>query len=30
VGAQFQGISALSSAYGTTQLGIMAGLRHTF
>ena len=28
--AQFQGISALSSAYGTTQLGIMVGLRHTF
>ncbi|NPT58818.1 porin [Paraburkholderia elongata] len=30
VGAQFQGINALSSAYGTTQLGIMAGVRHTF
>jgi predicted porin len=30
VGAQFQGINALSSAYGTTQLGIMAGLRHMF
>ncbi|WP_109479516.1 porin [Paraburkholderia sp. C35] len=30
VGAQFQGISALSSAYGTTQLGLMVGLRHTF
>jgi len=30
VGAQLQGINALSSAYGTTQLGIMAGLRHTF
>jgi predicted porin len=30
VGAQFQGINALSSAYGTTQLGITAGLRHTF
>jgi predicted porin len=30
VGAQFQGINAPSSAYGTTQLGIMAGLRHTF
>jgi predicted porin len=30
VGAQFQGISALSSAYTTTQLGIMAGIRHTF
>jgi predicted porin len=30
VGAQFQGINALSSAYGTTQLGIMAGLRHLF
>ncbi|CAE6687166.1 Outer membrane porin protein 32 [Paraburkholderia domus] len=30
VGAQFQGINALSSAYGTTQLGIMAGIRHTF
>src|SRR5579864_240783 len=30
VGAQFQGINSLSSAYGTTQLGIMAGLRHMF
>ncbi|WP_235993991.1 porin [Paraburkholderia solitsugae] len=30
VGAQFQGINALSSAYGTNQLGIMAGIRHTF
>ncbi|MFM0337310.1 porin [Paraburkholderia fungorum] len=30
VGAQFQGINALSSAYGTTQLGITAGLRHLF
>jgi predicted porin len=30
VGAQFQGVSALSSAYTTTQLGIMAGLRHVF
>jgi len=30
VGAQFQGINALSSAYGTTQLGIMAGVRHSF
>jgi predicted porin len=30
VGAQFQGINALSSAYTTTQLGIMAGIRHSF
>jgi predicted porin len=30
VGAQFQGVNALSSAFGTTQLGIMAGLRHAF
>ncbi|WP_408383423.1 porin [Paraburkholderia sediminicola] len=30
VGAQFQGVNALSSAYGTTQLGVMAGLRHMF
>jgi predicted porin len=30
VGAQFQGVNALSSAYGTTQLRIMAGLRHVF
>ncbi|MBN3761903.1 porin [Burkholderia sp. Ac-20365] len=30
VGAQFQGISAVSSAFGTTQLGVMVGLRHTF
>jgi predicted porin len=30
VGAQFQGINGLSSAFGTTQLGIMAGLRHMF
>ena len=30
VGAQFQGVNALSSAYGTTQLGIMAGVRHSF
>jgi len=30
VGAQLQGINALSSAYGTTQLGIMVGLRHMF
>jgi predicted porin len=30
VGAQFQGINALSSAFGTTQLGIMAGVRHAF
>jgi predicted porin len=30
VGAQFQGINALSSAFGTTQVGIMAGIRHIF
>jgi len=30
VGAQFQGMNALSSAFGTTQLGIMAGIRHSF
>jgi predicted porin len=30
VGAQFQGISALSSAFTTTQVGIMAGIRHIF
>jgi predicted porin len=30
VGAQFQGINALSSSYTTTQLGVMAGIRHTF
>ncbi|HXZ08730.1 MAG TPA: porin, partial [Paraburkholderia sp.] len=30
VGAQLQGINALSSAFGTTQVGVMAGLRHTF
>lgn len=30
VGAQFQGINALSSSYTTTQLGIMAGVRHSF
>jgi predicted porin len=30
VGAQFQGINALSSAYTTTQLGVMAGIRHLF
>jgi predicted porin len=30
VGAQFQGINALSSAFGTTQLGVMAGIRHMF
>jgi predicted porin len=30
VGAQFQGINALSSAYTTTQLGVMAGIRHSF
>jgi predicted porin len=30
VGAQLQGINAVSSAYGTTQLGVMAGLRHIF
>nr|WP_240702518.1 porin [Trinickia terrae] len=30
VGAQFQGVNALSSAFGTTQLGIMAGVRHMF
>jgi predicted porin len=30
IGAQFQGMNALSSAFGTTQLGIMAGIRHSF
>ncbi|QBR00869.1 porin [Paraburkholderia pallida] len=30
VGAQFQGINAVSSAFGTTQLGVTAGLRHLF
>ncbi|MGU7773938.1 porin [Burkholderia sp. MR1-5-21] len=30
VGAQFQGVNAPSSASGTTQLGVMAGLRHLF
>jgi predicted porin len=30
VGAQFQGINALSSSYTTTQLSIMAGVRHIF
>jgi predicted porin len=30
VGAQFQGINAVSSAYTTTQLGVMAGIRHAF
>jgi predicted porin len=30
VGAQFQGVNALSSAFGTTQLGLMAGLRYMF
>nr|WP_322042129.1 porin [Paraburkholderia sp. J67] len=30
VGAQFQGINAVSSAYSTTQLGVTAGLRHIF
>ena len=30
VGAQFQGINALSSAFTTTQVGIMAGIRHIF
>lgn len=30
VGAQFQGVNALSSAFGTTQLGVMAGVRHLF
>jgi predicted porin len=30
VGAQFQGISAVSSAFTTTQLGVMAGIRHMF
>ncbi|WP_082814276.1 porin [Paraburkholderia monticola] len=30
IGAQFQGINAVSSAYKSTQLGVTAGLRHTF
>jgi len=30
VGAQFQGVNAPSSAFGTTQLGVVAGLRHMF
>jgi predicted porin len=30
VGAQLQGINGLSSANGTTQLGMMAGIRHLF
>ncbi len=30
IGAQVQGMNALSSAFGTTQLGIMAGIRHSF
>ncbi len=30
VGAQFQGINAVSSAYGTTQLGVTVGIRHIF
>jgi predicted porin len=30
IGAQFQGINAVSSAYGSTQLGVTAGLRHLF
>lgn len=30
VGAQLQGVNGLSSANGTTQLGLMAGIRHVF
>lgn len=30
VGAQFQGINTVSSAYTTTQLGVTVGLRHLF
>jgi predicted porin len=30
VGAQFQGINAVSSAYKSTQIGVTAGLRHLF
>ncbi|KXU84651.1 polymerase [Caballeronia megalochromosomata] len=30
IGAQLQGINAASSAYGSTQLGVMAGVRHLF
>lgn len=30
VGAQIQGVNGLSSANGTTQLGLMAGIRHVF
>ena len=30
IGAQFQGVNALSAAYGSTQLGVTAGLRHLF
>ncbi len=30
IGAQFQGINAMSSAFGSTQLGVTAGLRHLF
>lgn len=30
VGAQFQGINAVGSAFKTTQLGVTAGLRHLF
>nr|WP_269501529.1 porin [Burkholderia sp. IMCC1007] len=30
VGAQFQGVNAVSSAFRTTQFGVMAGLRHMF
>ncbi|OAJ61206.1 porin [Paraburkholderia ginsengiterrae] len=30
IGAQFQGINAVSSAFGSTQLGVTAGVRHLF
>jgi predicted porin len=30
VGAQLQGVNAISSSFGTTQLGVMAGLRYMF
>ena len=30
VGAQLQGVNGISSAFGTTQLGVSAGLRHLF
>jgi hypothetical protein len=30
IGAQFQGVNAVSSAYTSTQLGVTAGLRHVF